>query len=747
MRADFRLGDWIIRPRHDCIERGDETVHIHPKPMAVLECLAAAGDEVVTRDELFDTVWPGVIVTDDALTQCIVELRKAFGDSPRNHQIIKTIPKVGFCLVPTVTFLSAHQGTPPKRLSVRKAIIAAAVILLVLPVLLTWWPARVPVSTDPKLSIAVLPFVDMSSNQDQEYFADGVSEEFRNGLAQVDGLRVTGRTSSFYFKGKNEDLRVIGERLGVSHVLEGSVRKDGELLRITAQLVDTSNGFHLWSETYDYDRAVINGLAVQEEISEAVVNALEEQLGLELDYQRQSAGNVPAEAHDAFLRGKYLQAQRTIDAMEGAVFEFEKAVEIVPDYAIAHAELAMAIHLLRHLGGYQGGDEVQSRIAFHAGRAMDLNPNLAEAYLASVRLQETREEKLRYFEQAIRLNPNSSIAYTWMAFLLKDLGQYREVFLAHQAALQLEPMSIPAIGNYVNELVERQQLDEAGRELEKLAYLKPETYARVKGQLSGENGRWANWALGALDAMLIEPRSRASSRSLALRFAIMGLEREALSIRTPPAVFTLMTLGRHEAALDRAIEWLADKPESSRRRSFLGRALVSTDDVNQARSLLKEAWQNNGQRVTRSPVFAQGDAAALISILRAAGEEASVDELLAAMWDNVRRFKEAGIIGAGSFVSTDFVEGLTLYFSNEQERGLALISKAVENGYFIPPAKFYPQALYDDPGFAPILAQQEVNQARERARFLAIVCTDNPYHEVWQPEEGTCEQYYSEGQN
>lgn len=750
MRADFRLEDWIVRPRLDCIERGDETVHIHPKPMAVLECLASAGGEVVTRDELFERVWPGVIVTDDTLTQSIVELRKAFGDSPRNHRIIKTIPKVGFCLVPPVIFLSAEKETLARPKAGRRVTLMVLAVFLALTVTWIWWPAETPDTGHPQISIAVLPFTDMSKDQDQEYFADGVSEELSNGLARVEGLRVTGRTSSFYFKGRNEDLRVIGEKLGVSHVLEGSVRKDGENLRITAQLVDTADGFHLWSDTYDYDRELTNDLAVQERISAAVVRALEDELELQLGPVSQGVGTTSSEAHDAFLRGKYLMAQRTVDALKGAVHEFEKAIEIDPDYAIAHAELSMCIRLYRYYAGIPGAGKdkgKRSRTEVHAERAMELNPNLAEALAAMARIQKTREDGLKYYQQALEINPNYSIVYTWMAEPLEGLGRYQEAFTARQAGLLLDPMSIPGIGQYVNDLIERQQLDEAAMELERLAYLKPEFYVRMKGKLAGEGGKWASWALGALDSMLINPGSPQGRNILASLFAVMGLESEALSIRTRPKVFTLMVLGRHEEALDRAREWVTQKPENRRARSYLGRALAINEEYILARPILEQAWEDNGHLVTRSAIFAPGDAATLVAILRAAGEEAKVAELLAAMRDNVSRLKEAGIIRAGNFVSTDFTEGLTLYMSNEQERGLDLITKAVENGYFIPPAQFYPQALYDDPGFAPVRALQEANQARERNRFLDIVCTDNPYHEVWQPEKGTCEQFQLVGRN
>ena len=158
-------------------------------------------------------------------------------------------------------------------------------------------------------------------------------------------------------------------------------------------------------------------------------------------------------------------------------------------------------------------------------------------------------------------------------------------------------------------------------------------------------------------------------------------------------------------------------------------------------------WQRSGGRVTRFGLFRTSNAQALIAIRRAAGEEAKVGELVAAIKDNVRRYREAGIIRARQCCSVDYEAGFAAYLAGERESGLALIGKAAEDGFFIPPKEAYLQALYDDPGFAPIRANQEIRQARERKRFLAIVCTDNPYAAVWQPAEGTCEQFAPAGGN
>ena len=194
-------------------------------------------------------------------------------------------------------------------------------------------------------SIAVLAFTDLSPQGDQEYFSDGISEELLNVLAKIPGLRVAARTSSFQFKGQNRDIVDIGQQLNVALVLEGSVRKAGIQIRITAQLVDASNGFHLWSETYD--RELANIFAVQDEIAAAIVGALSEHLGLDVAAAPRVIAAVNTEAHEAYLRGRYLVVQHTRATIEGAVREYEKAIVLDPDYALAHAELAMAILLLR----------------------------------------------------------------------------------------------------------------------------------------------------------------------------------------------------------------------------------------------------------------------------------------------------------------------------------------------------------------------------------------------------------------
>jgi TolB-like protein len=597
-------------------------------------------------------------------------------------------------------------------------------------------------------SIAVLAFADLSPEGDQEYFSDGISEELLNVLSKIPGLRVAARTSSFQFKGENRDIIDIGEQLNTAFVLEGSVRKAGLQVRITAQLVDASNGFHLWSETYD--RELENIFAVQDEISAAIVEALREHLGLQVEAAPRVIAAANTEAHDAYLRGRHLVVQRTPATIEGAVREFEKAISLDPDYALAHAELALATLLLETYTDLTITGLV-ARAAPHVERAMAFDPTLAEAHAATGYLlwnQWNLEEALTHFQHAIQINPNYSIVYLWMANLLSSqLGRYAESFAARETAVRLDPLSLPAIATYASALIYRNRLAEADREMEKLASIHPGFYARGRGELTSLGGKWANAVLADLDAIRINPEDMFTRNDLTLQFAFIGLEKEAVAISAAPPPVVLSILARPGDAVTTAEARLAENPVNLRHRRDLGLALAGAGDYARARPILEEMWQRSGGRITLFGLFDTTSAVALIAIRRDAGEEAEVGELVAAIRDNVRRYHEAGITRAYPLSSADYDEGLAAYLAGEHERGLALLDKGTEDGVFIPPSEAYLQSIYDDPGFAPIVARQEARRVREREKVLAIICTDNPYAAVWQPAEGTCEQYAAAGGN
>jgi len=756
----YSFGEFTLDLDRGALLRAGADIELRPKSFEVLNYLVERQGVLVTRDELLDAIWGQTIVSDDAVTQCLRDIRKAIRD--QSQKKIRTVPRRGYIFDLPVTMhgdlatasddLSRTRfasGWPGWRLVVA--------VVLMLGVAALWWAfgirgVKVPATVEPQSvvaphSIAVMPFLDMSPEQDQAYFADGISEEILNLLAQVPGLRVIARTSSFSFKGQNVDIATIAERLNVTHVLEGSVRKDSNRIRITAQLVNASTSEHLWSDMYDRELESI--FTVQDEVSAAITGALKEHLGLRLEQIPRAIPAANTEAHEAYLRGRHLVAQRTRATVEAATREFEKALALDPDYPLVHAELAIAVLFLT-VHGELTVTEAVSRAAPHAERAMALDPTLAQAHAATgylLRFQENLEDALTHFRRAIQINPNYAIVYNGMAIALSRLGHYEESFAMAEMALLLDPLSRPAIANYARGLRDRNRLAEADRVSEKLVFIHPASYADSRGDVMAVRGKWADAVLGGLDGLRLEPDRPSARIEMSLQLAMLGLEKEALAISEHPPPAALSWLGKPANAVTTANARLAEDPTSLTARRDLGLALAGAGDYARARPILEEMWQRGGKRITQYGWFQIADAAALIAISRTAGDENNAAALIAAIRDNVRRYHKAGITNGPMWYSVDYEDGLAAYMSGERERGLELIAKGAEDGYFIPQSEAYLQTLYDDPGFAPIRASQQNRQARERERFLAIVCTDNPYESVWQPAEGTCERFAAAGGN
>ena len=598
-------------------------------------------------------------------------------------------------------------------------------------------------------SIAVLPFADLSPEGDQEYFSDGISEEILIALSHIPELDVISRSSSFGFKGKALNIPTVAKQLGVANVLEGSVRRSGDRVRINAQLIDGRTDKHLWSDSYD--RELKDIFAVQDEISAAIVDALKVQLGLQISVQPRPTSVAHIDAHEAYLRGRFQVVQRTKAAIEGAVYEYEKAIALDPDYALAHAELAIATLLLdQNSYGDLTASQVVARASPHVELALALNPRLAETRAAKGFLFEHQgypEEALTHYRLALEINPNYSVVYVWMANVYWDFGRYEEAFGTIATAVRLDPLSRPARANYVQHLISRNRLDEADREVEKTAIVCAMCYAIMRSRLNAVGGNLTSRIFGDLNALLIEPEKRTSRRRLSWNFAVIGLEEEALTISRPLLPIVLRILGKPKDAVTIAEARLAEDPDSIRDRYSLGMALASAGNLERAKPFLEEAWERQGGQVTNliPGRFRTDSAAALIAARRANGE--SIDDLLAATKENVRRYREAGMINGDQFWDVDYEDGIAIFLTGEREQGLALIAEGVENGYFIMPSEAYLQELYDHPKFPEIRAKQDVRLGRQRDRFLSIVCTENPYQNIWQPAERTCERFAARGGN
>ncbi len=324
-------------------------------------------------------------------------------------------------------------------------------------------------------SVAVLPFVDMSPEKDQEYFTDGLTENLLNALAQLRELKVAGRTSSFAFKNRNEDLRSIGEQLGVAHLLEGSVQKSGERVRITAQLINAGDGYHLWSETYD--RTLEDIFAVQDEIADEVARAMQVALlGKEKVAEPSASSKDAAAAYNDYLKGLYELNQQNMESNERAVVYFRRAIEEDPNLALAWAGLAMSLDYITGFGDgdFKAGFE-EARAS--AMRALEINPDLPEGHLALAGIQQALDWDWEAAEaslnRALALRPGDAEIRGELARLKDSRGKTEEAFSEYQLVVQQDPLDLRAQLALASAYARRGRYDEAGKILDEVQQKDP----------------------------------------------------------------------------------------------------------------------------------------------------------------------------------------------------------------------------------------------------------------------------------
>lgn len=377
------------------LRRGAEVVPVEPRAFDLLAYVIQNRTRVVSRDDLLSAVWSGRIVSESALGTCINAARNAIGDSGEAQRLIKTLPRKGIRFVGTV-----REGPA--------AGVAQGAAEPVAPVL----------ALPDKPSIAVLPFNNMSGDPQQEYFADGMAEEILTALSRCSWLFVIARNSSFTYKGRSVDVRQVGRELGVRYVLEGSVRRGGDRLRFTGQLIDATSGAHIWADRFDGDLSDVFGL--QDRITESVVGAIEPKLQLaEIERLKQKPA-ADLNAYDLLLRAQQLQHEYTEQASAAAIHCLEKALAIDPNYAPAMA-LAAYCYAERRMQGWAQDPEAEAGEGHRlAERAVDLAGDdsnvlcLAAHAIRVLGRDLLRAQELLYL--SLQLNPHSALALTTAAW-------------------------------------------------------------------------------------------------------------------------------------------------------------------------------------------------------------------------------------------------------------------------------------------------------------------------------------------
>ena len=419
----WRIGEWRVDPDLNELSREGQTTRVEPRTVRLLLYLAAHAGRVVDVQHLLDEVWPNVVVTHSSVYQAVLQLRRILGDDTEHPSYIENVPRRGYRLIAQVASWdrapAATEQPPVSR--VRDA------------------PDTPDVRNVPAVekSIAVVPFTNPSSDQENEYFGDGLAEEILNALSQIPELRVAARSSTFTFKNKGASVSEIGERLRVATVLEGSVRRVADRLRITVQLVDAKTGFHLWSERFD--RQLSDIFEIQDEIAGAIAQRLKVTLA---SVDTRPTANV--EAYELYLRGRYEWHQRSPAAMRAAIKDFEQSSKLDPNNALAFAGLADCYAILCSYGWMPTSEA--RRPAYEAmHRAVTLAPNLWETtYSRGLHIlvfERAWRSARPYFENAAAINPRSALAQSYLGMFLAMLGEADRAIAQVELGRHLDPLS------------------------------------------------------------------------------------------------------------------------------------------------------------------------------------------------------------------------------------------------------------------------------------------------------------------
>lgn len=566
----YRFGDFTLELHKHCLRKGHQQIHLRPKAFETLVFLVERQGRLVKKDELLDNLWSDIIVTENTLSQCIDAVRKALQDSAHKPLFIQTIPRLGFKFIAEVEELAhpageladidhAVQVEKEKDHSSRKKpsflltlltskfrlALMALILIGLIAVTLIWE------SEEAYDSLAILPFINLNGESDQDYFADGMTEALIANMGKIKALRVISRTSVMTYKKAPKPLPEIARELGVAAIVEGSVLRADDRVRITATLINANTDQHLWVKTYQRD--IHDILALQAELAQAIATEIQ----VELTQQEQAnvaiTNPVNPKAYGAYLKGRYFWNKRTSEGFEMAERQFLTAIEHDSSYAPAYAGLADTYTLLANYGLIPS-KEATAKTKKYATRALQLDETLAEAHVAlAVNLANdwNWSGAKKEFERAIALNPSYATAHHWYAVLLTNTGwsekgiaelkkarelaplslriqvdlgrafyyarQYDQAIAQYQETLELDPNFAPAHSMLGLTLLEKGLHEQAMAELQEGMRLRTGTLSRLLGYAYAVAGnkekakkiltqwheRWNQWHDGATDIALI----------------------------------------------------------------------------------------------------------------------------------------------------------------------------------------------------------------------------------------------------
>jgi len=487
----YRVDDLTVDVGQHRVQRAEAEIPLPALSFDLLRTLIEHAPNLLTYDQLMHAVWPGVVVNQETVTQRVKLVRDALGDDSQHPRYIAGVRGCGYRLIAAVepiidtdasaphaawknaTDAVATDGVARARFRPWRWAITSgiAVATIIAAILITLTQLRAPQSKSvvvsaPPRTIAVLPFVNLSGDANNEYVGDSLTDDLINRIGQIPELRVIARSSAFVYKGSNQDVRTIGNKLGVATVLEGGVRRVGDRVRVTAQLIDIRNGYHLWSDSYERD--IGERFAIHDDIAFRIAQVV----GIRVVEPIQRPTTNP-HAYDLYLRGLTAFAQRQDEVKtRQAISYFEGALKLDPRFVQAEAALALAWSAL---GSQLPDADARERGASLARHALAVDPSNSDAYAALAGY----EHYVRYdflaaeeaYRQAIKTGPNNVTAHYWYGDHLRNMGRMKEAYTMVMAARSLDPASAPVVGISGSIEVDLGYLDEADRTAEVLVQL------------------------------------------------------------------------------------------------------------------------------------------------------------------------------------------------------------------------------------------------------------------------------------
>lgn len=452
----FRVADYRVEPSALRVISSDQSiVRLEPRSMQVLVYLAEHQGKVISRTELEAKVWEGRIVGEDALTNTISKLRRAFADSARNPEVIETLPKTGYRLIAEVDWSDAATGPRKLQASHSGRWIRLLIIFAVLGGAAAWWVSERHPTPEPDAfiqsdrldgipSVAIMPFENLGEKPEQDYFANGITTNLITDLAKISGLLVIAQGSVFSFQDIGSRAKEISRELNVDYIVRGSVQRQGDSVRVNAQLIETASERALWAERYDSKLSEV--FKLQDQVATSLVAALRIELSPEERDIFSTYPTASVQAYDLFLRGLEEYGHRTPDSNISARAHFEQALEIAPSFARAVAGLAL-VHSRDAIDGWTTTpNHSLDRAQEFVGIAINLNPAIPQVHFVAGQVALFRgqhKEAIEATRRAIHYSPNYADAYALLAWILNYAGEPNEALAILESAIRLNPV-IPA---------------------------------------------------------------------------------------------------------------------------------------------------------------------------------------------------------------------------------------------------------------------------------------------------------------